>query len=76
MFIRVKAVPGQPKSEIREKMADGTWKVAVAAPREKGRANRELERFLAEHCEVPKAAVHIVSGHTAEIKLIEIEIEK
>jgi hypothetical protein len=73
MFIRVKALPGQSASEIREELADGTLKVAVAAPREKGKANRELINFLAGHYGVDRKEVRIVSGHTSEIKLIEIE---
>ena len=48
-------------------------KVKIAAPPEKGKANEELCRVLAEHYGVPKAAVSIVSRHTSALKLVKIE---
>jgi len=53
-------------------MSDGTLKVKVAAPPDKGKANAALCAFLAKHFEVPKGNVTVVSGHTAPLKLIRI----
>ena len=74
MTRRVKVIPRSPKSEIAGEMADGTLKVKVAAPPEKGKANDVLCAFLAEHYGVPRSAVTIVSGHAATLKLVRIEV--
>lgn len=47
-YVRIKAVPKQPKTEIFARMDDGTWKIRVAAVPEKGRANAEIIRHVAE----------------------------
>ncbi len=73
MTLRVKVIPRSPKSEIAGQMADGTLKVKIAAPPEKGKANEALCAFLARHYGVPRAAVTIVSGHAAALKLVRVE---
>jgi uncharacterized protein len=71
-YLRVKAIPGAPKTEIKGAMADGTIKIAVAAAAEKGKANQALVEFLAGEFGVPKASVKIISGAAARIKLVKI----
>ena len=73
MTLRVKVIPRSAKSEIAGTMADGTLKVKIAAPPEKGRANEALCDFLASHYGVPRTAVTIVSGHAAALKLVRVE---
>lgn len=73
MVRRVKVIPRSAKSEVAGEMADGTLKVKIAAPPEKGKANNVLCAFLAEHYGVPRSAVTIVSGHSAARKLVRIE---
>jgi len=73
MTQRVKVVPRSAKTEIVGEMADGTLKIKIAAPPEKGRANDALCAFLALHYAVPRAAVSIVSGHSAAVKLVRVE---
>jgi len=70
--LRVKVIPRSPKTEIAGEMADGTLKVRVAAPPEKGKANDELCAFLARHYKVPRETVSVVSGYTAALKLVRI----
>ena len=70
MTVRVKVVPRSAKTEIVGTMADGTLKVRIAAPPEKGKANEELIRFLAAH--YGASGVEIVSGHTAALKLVRL----
>jgi uncharacterized protein (TIGR00251 family) len=72
MTIRVKVIPRSAKTEIAGEMADGTLKVKVAAPPEKGKANEALCAFLAEYFQVPRASVTVVSGQTAALKLIKV----
>lgn len=73
MTVRVKVIPRSAKTEIAGKMADGTLKVKIAAPPERGRANEALCIFLAGHYGVPRSAVTIVSGHSAALKLVRVE---
>ena len=74
MTLRVKVVPRSAKSEIAGEMADGTLKVKIAAPPEKGKANQSLCALLAAHYGVPRAAVTIVSGHGAALKLVRVDV--
>lgn len=73
MTRRVKVIPRSAKSQMAGQMADGTLKVKIAAPPEKGKANDALCAFLAEHYGVPRSAVTIVSGHSAALKLVRVE---
>lgn len=73
MTLKVKVVPRSPRTEIVGEMADGTLKIHVAAPPEKGRANEELCAFLASHYRVPRSAVTVISGQSATRKLVRIE---
>jgi len=73
MEIRVKVTPKSSKTELAGYLPDGTWKVKVAAAPEKGKANRELCAFLAEHFGIAASKVQIVSGETSRLKRIHIE---
>ena len=70
--IAVKVVPKSARNQVVGWMADGTLKVKVAAPREKGKANAELCAFLARELGVPKSKVVVESGHTAPVKRLSI----
>jgi hypothetical protein len=54
-------------------MHDGMYKIRLAAPPEKGKANKALIDFLAGLLGVKKTAVAIVSGQTNPIKHIVVE---
>lgn len=73
MTVRVKVIPRSPRSEIAGELADGTLKVRIAAPPERGKANEELCRFLAAHYGVPKSAVAVISGHSSALKLVRVD---
>jgi len=72
MMLRVKVIPRSARSEIVGELGDGTLKVKIAAPPEKGRANQELIALLAGHFQVPPGAVEIASGHGSPLKLVRI----
>ncbi len=71
--MRVKVTPRSPLSGIVGELPDGTVKVKLAAVPERGKANQELCRVLAEHYGVAKSAVTVVSGHTSPLKLVRID---
>jgi uncharacterized protein (TIGR00251 family) len=72
-YYRVKVIPKSPRSELVETMADGTLKIRIAAPAEKGQANAALVKFLSEHFAVPKETVTIISGQSNRLKLVKID---
>jgi len=74
LTIRVKVIARSAKTELAGELPDGTLKVKVAAPPEKGKANQELCRFLAAHYGIPKNGVSIVSGHTAALKRVKLKL--
>jgi uncharacterized protein (TIGR00251 family) len=73
MILRIKVIPRSATTEIAGAMADGTLRVKIAAPPEKGKANDALCVFLARHFGVARDAVTIVSGHSASLKLVRVE---
>ncbi|MBZ5631913.1 MAG: DUF167 domain-containing protein [Acidobacteriia bacterium] len=75
MTLRIKVIPRSKKNEVSGEMADGTVKVHVTAPPEKGRANEQVCVVLAAHYKVPVRSVEIVSGHSNPRKLVRIDLE-
>ena len=72
VYFKVRISPGSSKTGFLKTMTDGTIKIALTAPPEKGLANRELIKFLANELEVRKYQVKIVGGSTEKNKLIKI----
>jgi uncharacterized protein (TIGR00251 family) len=72
-IIRVKVNARSSRSELAGELADGTLKVNIAAPPERGKANEELCRFLASHYGIVRSGVRIVSGQSSPRKLVRIE---
>ncbi|MBN1694579.1 DUF167 domain-containing protein [candidate division WOR-3 bacterium] len=70
--LRIKVKPSSNKNRI-VKMEDGTYKIWIKSAPEKGKANKELQKYLKKNTGVP---VRIVSGLTSENKTIEFDIEE
>jgi hypothetical protein len=64
--------PGAARSELAGRHGDG-WRARVAAPPERGRANRALVALLADALGVPAARVAVVAGHASRRKLVEVD---
>ncbi len=64
--------PGAPLSVVTGTLADGTLKIALHAPAEDGKANRELMRFLADELQTEMRHVDILSGAATRRKLIRV----
>ena len=73
MDLRVKVIPRSARTELAGVLADGTWKVKVAAAPEKGKANRALCDFIAAKLGVAKTRVRIVAGETSQLKRIRVD---
>ncbi len=70
--LAVKVIPKSSRTEVVGHLADGTLRIKVAAPPEKGKANAELCDFLAREFGVPKANVTIESGHVSPRKRLRV----
>jgi uncharacterized protein (TIGR00251 family) len=67
----VKVVPASSKTAISG-LLDGTLKIKVKAPPQKGRANDCLIDFLAKQLGVKKSSVKIIAGQSNPIKKIQV----
>lgn len=67
--ITVFVKPNARKSEIISSEGS-TYRVAVAAPAEKGKANVELVKFLSKHT---GKDVRIISGLTSKKKIVKLD---
>ena len=70
--ISVTVSPGASRSELVGRHGDG-WRARIAAPPERGRANEALCKLLAGVLDVPRRSVSVVAGHSARVKVVEIE---
>lgn len=70
-IFRVKVIPNASKNEIAAQ--DGDFlKVKIKAPAQKGKANRELVKFLAKEFNVKKSSINIIKGENGREKIVEI----
>lgn len=70
--LTVKVVPGSSRTEVVGAYGD-MLKIKVAAPPEKGKANKALLEFLAKQLGIRKNELHIESGQTSCVKQIRFE---
>jgi uncharacterized protein (TIGR00251 family) len=69
--IAVRVSPGARRTEVVGRHGGG-WRVRVAAPPERGRANAALLDHLVSVLGVPRATVRLVAGSTSRDKVIEV----
>jgi hypothetical protein len=72
IVIRIKAMPNAGKNSIKG-VHNGMMKVALSAPPEKGKANAELESFLAGELGIGKSRVKVIKGMTSREKSVQID---
>lgn len=59
-------------SDGRIEVNDNEIAVSIKSPPERGKANRELVKKLAEHFGVAESRVRIISGTTSRKKLVDV----
>jgi uncharacterized protein (TIGR00251 family) len=69
--VRLRVSPGATSARIVGRHGEA-WKVRVAAPADRGRANEAVVRLLAETLSLPREAVTLVSGHGARDKIVQL----
>ncbi len=70
--ISLRVYPSAARNEVVD-FTDGVWRIRVAAPPVKGKANRELLAFLGKVLGVGKGALTIIKGHTSRSKVIAVD---
>ena len=67
--ISVKVLPNAGRNEIVG-LANDVWRIKVAAPPDKGKANKELTEFLSEVLGTRKDAIELIKGQASHNKLL------
>lgn len=70
--ISVKVQPNANRNEVIGQIG-GVWKIKIAAPPDKGKANKELVDYLSGLLNVKKAQINILRGQTTHNKVLGIE---
>ena len=71
--LQVRVHPGARRPGLVGRLADGSFKLAVAEAPEGGRANRAVEVLVAGALALRRTQVRVVGGAAARLKQIEIE---
>jgi uncharacterized protein (TIGR00251 family) len=75
LYIKIKVRSSASETKFKKILSNENkeiLKIDIASPPEKGRANQELIRFLAEEFAVLIKNVKIVSGLNSKLKIIKI----
>lgn len=70
--IALRVQPGARRAGVVGRLADGTWKFAVTAPPEGGRANAAVVEGVAEVLGLRARQVTVVAGAASRSKTIEV----
>lgn len=71
-IIEVEAKTGSKQRTVIEK-SEKNLVVKTTFPPEKGKANRDIIKLVAEYYSVPKSNVEIINGHTYHRKKLKID---
>ena len=69
LYIRV--TPNASRNEVT-RYNDGVLYIRIAAPQDKGRANKELLAYLSQRLDINKSSVRLIRGHTSRNKVIAV----
>jgi uncharacterized protein YggU (UPF0235/DUF167 family) len=72
--ITIRATPRANRDEVVGWRGSQLCVRVTAAP-EMGRANAAVEKTVANALGVPKSAVRVVKGHSARMKVLEVDVE-
>ena len=74
VYMKVKVRPSASETCVRDIMDDETIKIDVAATPTKGKANKELIKFIGRELEVLEKNVIIISGAKERVKIIKVVV--
>lgn len=70
--LRIRVSPGARTTELVGRQGEA-WKVRVAAPPERGRANDAVLKLLADRLGVARGELTLVSGASGRDKVVELQ---
>lgn len=70
--IVLKVTPGSSRNEVAG-LTNGIWRIKIAAPPDKGKANKELIDFLSKRLGLRKDSLVIVRGQTSHSKVVSVQ---
>ncbi len=70
--VPVKVIPSSSRNQVIG-FQNEVWRIKIAAPADKGKANKELIDFLSKTLSLKKDAITILRGLTSHDKLISID---
>lgn len=71
MVVNLQVLPGASRTALLGVKA-GVMRVALAAPPERGRANRALVQLIADRFDVPVSSVSVLRGTTSRLKQVRV----
>ena len=71
LIIKVKVIPGSSRNYI-DTVKNNELVIKINAVPEKGKANKELIKFLAKELNTVKSEIDIISGSTSRHKLLSL----
>jgi uncharacterized protein (TIGR00251 family) len=71
-LLQVKVQTNAKKQKIM-KLENGSYKLWVLSPPEKGRANKEAVSLLSEYLDLPRTRFKIIRGHGSPHKVLGID---
>ncbi len=74
-LVTVRVQPSSKKAKI-EVLGPTDFKVHVFSPAEKGAANGEMVRALADYFRLPASRIRIVRGERSRIKLVAVKFDE
>lgn len=74
MYVKVKVKPGS-KKETFEQVSDEKFEISVKEPAKMNTANRRVMELVANHFDLPKGKVRLISGHRSPNKILSVDVE-
>ncbi len=70
VYVKLRVSPGAKSAAVKGLYGEGALRLSVAAPPVGGKANKEVERYLAALIGVEKSRVFVVKGASSRDKLV------
>lgn len=70
VYVNFRVSPGAKSTGVKGLYGEGAIRLSVAAPPSEGKANAEVERYLARLFEVSRSEIAVVKGASSRDKLI------
>ncbi len=72
-LVEVKVIPKSSRQRV-ETVADDKLKAWIHSAPEKGKANDEVRRLLADYFDIPRCRVKLIKGEHSRIKIFSLDI--